>query len=90
MYVDAWVKWKEHVETETVQLKLKYKNIYWLLGSNFHFSVINKVLLNPDTANSHLSICTEAQHARSCSVRVRQSYNTEYIRRMLYFVDVLL
>lgn len=43
--LDAKLKWKEHVKKKTEQLKLKYKNMYWLLGRNSQLSIKNKVLI---------------------------------------------
>ena len=43
--LDAKLKWKEHVKKKTEESKLKYKNMYWLLGRNSQLSIRNKVLV---------------------------------------------
>ncbi len=43
--LDTKLKWKEHIKKKTDESKLKYKNMYWLLGRNSQLSIRNKVLV---------------------------------------------
>lgn len=43
--LDVKLKWKEHVKKKTEQMKIKYKNMYWLIGRYSQLSIQNKVLI---------------------------------------------
>jgi endonuclease/exonuclease/phosphatase family metal-dependent hydrolase len=43
--LDAKLKWKEHVKKKRIELGLKYKDYYWLLGKYSKLSTYNKVLI---------------------------------------------
>lgn len=45
MTLDAKLRWKPHVKRKLEELKIKYRNMYWLLGRTSTLSIYNKLLL---------------------------------------------
>lgn len=45
MTLDAKLRWKAHVKKKRVELDLRYKKMYWLLGKHSNLSVHNKIVL---------------------------------------------
>ena len=45
MTLDAKLRWKPHVKKKQEELKLKYRQMYWLMGRKSALSVHNKLLL---------------------------------------------
>lgn len=45
MTLDAKLRWKAHVKKKRLELDIRYRNMYWLLGRHSSLSVYNKVLL---------------------------------------------
>lgn len=45
MTLDTKIKWKEHIKKKTQEMKLKFRQLYWLLGSNSEVSLSNKLLV---------------------------------------------
>jgi hypothetical protein len=45
MTLDAKLRWKEHIKKKRDELNIKFRKMYWLLGSNSELSVHNKLTL---------------------------------------------
>lgn len=45
MNLDVKVKWNEHIKIKIVDLRIRYRQIYWLMGRNSSVSIYNKMLL---------------------------------------------
>jgi hypothetical protein len=45
MNLDAKLKWNEHIKIKIAEMRLKYRQLYWLMGRNSKVSVYNKILL---------------------------------------------
>lgn len=45
MNLDVKVKWNEHTKIKLTELRLRYRQIYWLMGRNSQVSIYNKMLL---------------------------------------------
>jgi hypothetical protein len=45
MHLDQKLNWKEHVVRKRKQLKLRVKELYWLIGRKSTLSLENKLLL---------------------------------------------
>ena len=45
MTLDAKLRWKEHVKKKKIELNLKYRQHYWLIGRNSKLSISNKLLI---------------------------------------------
>jgi hypothetical protein len=42
--LDVKLRWKEHIKKKRDELNIKFRKIYWLLGSNSELSVHNKII----------------------------------------------
>lgn len=45
MNLDVKVKWNEHTKIKLTELKIRYRQLYWLMGRTSHVSIYNKMLL---------------------------------------------
>ncbi len=45
MNLDAKLNWKEHIRLKRMEIKIKQKKLYWLLGRRSQLSIQNKLLL---------------------------------------------
>ena len=45
MTLDVRIKWSEQYKTKLIELRLRYRQLYWLMGRNSHVSVNNKLLI---------------------------------------------
>lgn len=45
MNLDVKVKWNEHTKIKLAELRIRYRQIYWLMGRNSRVSIYNKLLL---------------------------------------------
>lgn len=45
MTLDAKLRWNEHVKKKRIELGLKYRQLYWLLGRKSRLSIQNKILI---------------------------------------------
>lgn len=45
MHLDRRLTWKKHIWTKRLQLGIKFRKMYWLIGKNSKLSLENKILL---------------------------------------------
>lgn len=45
MTLDTKMRWKEHVKKKVEEMKIKFRQMYWLIGPNSGVSLSNKILL---------------------------------------------
>jgi hypothetical protein len=45
MTLDAKLRWKAHIKKKQVELQIKFRKMYWLLGRRSELSMYNKLLL---------------------------------------------
>lgn len=45
MNLDVKIKWNEHIKIKLAELRIRYRQMYWLMGRQSHVTVYNKILL---------------------------------------------
>jgi uncharacterized membrane protein YkvA (DUF1232 family) len=74
MTLDAKLRWKVHVKKKREEVGLKYRKIYWLLGSRSALSTHNKLVLYKQILKP---IWTYGIHLWGCTKSKQHCYNSE-------------
>jgi len=45
IHLDSWLNWKHHVRQKKLQIKLKFRKLYWLIGRHSEFDLTCKRIL---------------------------------------------
>lgn len=84
MTLDAKLRWKTHVRKKREQLNLKFRQMFWLLGSHSELSVHNKLLLYKQilkpvwTYGIQLWGCT-----KKSNIKVIQTFQNKVLRSIV-------
>ena len=79
--LDAKLRWKPHVKKKQEELILKYRKMYWLMGSYSALSVYNKLMLYQQILKPVWTYCIQLWGCASQSNRnIIQSFQNRVLR----------
>lgn len=83
VHLDKRLTWKKHIETKKIQMKLKFANMYWLIGRNSLLDLEHKLLLYNSIIKPIWSYGSQLWKAASSSnIDIIQRFQSKVLRNI--------